>query len=284
MKDYFVETAAYNRAFQGQNVVFVGRKGSGKTANILKLTSTLREDPRNLVCVIKPIAYELEGIVELMRGYQERNQKGYVIESLWEFLIYSEIAKVPIAQIINRSSGQTFEYEKDLVSFCQDFEDLLNEDFTIRLEKCVARLIPTPNRREKSQSVEQFRASISEGIHKNVLGKLQSALDKAFKEKLRVAILVDNLDKAWDKSSDFDHLAQFLLGLLAVADRIPEAFKKESSRRKPVNLSLVLFIRSDIFSHIMNQAREPDKISHSKLSWKDAELLLRVIEERFVAS
>ena len=54
LKDYFVETGAYNQALQGQNVVFVGRKGSGKTANLFKLDSTLGEDPRNLVCVIKP--------------------------------------------------------------------------------------------------------------------------------------------------------------------------------------------------------------------------------------
>ena len=50
LKDYFVETGAYNQALQGQNVVFVGRKGSGKTANLFKLDSTLGEDPRNLVC------------------------------------------------------------------------------------------------------------------------------------------------------------------------------------------------------------------------------------------
>lgn len=63
LENYFVETAAYNQALNGQSIIFVGRKGSGKTANLLKLGSTLRQDPRNLVCVIKPIAYELEGIV-----------------------------------------------------------------------------------------------------------------------------------------------------------------------------------------------------------------------------
>lgn len=282
--DYFVETAAYGEALQGHNVVFVGRKGSGKTANLFKLSSALGEGLRNLVCVIKPIAYELEGIVELIKRYKERDRKGYVIESLWKFLIYSEIAQVAVDRIRNRPSQQIFEHERDLVSLYQKFEDLLNEDFTIRLEKCVEKLIQTSDREKNQQNVEQFRAAISEEIHRNVLGKLRSALGKALKETHRVAILVDNLDKAWGKNSDFNHLSQFLLGLLAVADRIPGEFRKEDARRQSVNLSLALFIRSDIFGHIKGQAKEPDKIPYSRLSWKDSELLLRVIEERFVAS
>jgi len=284
LQDYFVETVAYNQALQGQNVVFVGRKGSGKTANLYKLSSKLGEGLRNLVCVIKPVAYELEGIVELIKRYKERDRKGYVIESLWKFLIYSEIAKVTVDRIRNRPTEHILEDEKDLISLYEKFEDLLNEDFTIRLEKCVEKLIQTSDKEEIQQNVEQFRAAISEEIHRNVLGKLRSALGKALKKTHRVAILVDNLDKAWGRNSDFDHLSQFLLGLLAVADRIPGEFKKENSRRESVNLSLALFIRSDIFSHIKNQAKEPDKIPYSRLSWKDSELLLRVIEERFVAS
>lgn len=284
LKEYFVETGAYNQALQGQNVIFVGRKGSGKTANLFKLESMLGEDPRNLVCVIKPISYELAGIVELLKRYKGLDRKGYVIESLWKFLIYSEIAKVAIDRITNRPSSQNFTHETDLVSFYESHGELLNEEFTIRLEKCVEKLIQTPDGEEDSQNVEQFRRSISEEIHKNVLGKLRTVLGKALVETNRVAILVDNLDKAWGRSSDFDHLAQFLLSLLAVANEIPGEFKKQNSRRESVNLSLALFIRSDIFSHIKGQAQEPDKIPHSRLSWNDPELLLRVIEERFVAS
>lgn len=284
LENYFVETAAYNQALNGQSIIFVGRKGAGKTANLLKLGSTLREDPRNLVCVIKPIAYELEGIVELIKRYKERDQKGYVVESLWKFLIYSEIAKIAINKINTRPSGQIFPHENELVQFAKSYTGLLDEDFTIRLERSVENLIGLSEAKYNTQSVEQFRISISEAIHKSIIGHLRLALFKALKETHRVAILVDNLDKAWDKSSDFDHLAHFLLGLLAAASRIPDEFRKEHLHRKTVNLSLALFIRSDIFYRIMSQAREPDKISYSKLSWQDRELLLRVIEERFVNS
>ena len=43
-------------------------------------------------------------------------------------------------------------------------------------------------------------------------------------------------------------------------------------------------MRSHIFDKIVNTADEPDKISYTRLTWADPELLLRVIEERYISS
>lgn len=284
VEDYFVETTAYREALHGSNIIFVGRKGSGKTANLFKLESDLSNDPRNLVCVIKPIAYELESIVELLRRYSERDQKGYVIESLWKFLIYTEMGSAAIERINNRASGEIFENEKDLVKFNQETDGLLNEDFTIRLERTVGNIINTSRPSQKDGSMEEFRGAISEAIHKGVLSKLRVALGLALKKTEHVAVLVDNLDKAWDKTSNLSNLAQFLLGLLGAAGRIPIEFTHKDERRESLNINLIIFLRSDIFYRITEQAREPDKIKYTKLNWQDPELLLKVIERRFVSS
>ena len=284
IEDYFVETTAYTEALQGNNIIFVGRKGSGKTANLFKLENNLSNDPRNLVCVIKPIAYELEGIVELLRRYNERDEKGYLIESLWKFLIYTEMGRAAIERINNRASGEVFENEKDLVQFNKETDYLLNEDFTIRLERTVENIIKYPRPSTRDGSMEEFRGAISEAIHKGVLSKLRIALGLALKKTERVAVLVDNLDKAWDKTSNLANLSQFFLGLLGAAGRIPVEFQHKDSRRESLNINLIIFLRSDIFYRIMEQAREPDKIRYTKLSWKDPALLLKVIEERFISS
>jgi len=102
--------------------------------------------------------------------------------------------------------------------------------------------------------------------------------------KQRVAVLMDNLDKAWDKQSDIDTFSNLLLGLLAAASRLTSDFHRSANKLHPVNLSLAMFLRSDIFYHVMTAAREPDKIDHTLLVWQDDELLLRVLEERFVRS
>jgi hypothetical protein len=109
-------------------------------------------------------------------------------------------------------------------------------------------------------------------------------LGKCLFEKNRVAILIDNLDKAWDKDYDINALSEFFLGLLSATSRMPIEFGHEDSRRKPISLTLAVFLRSDIFHQIMDVAREPDKIPYSRILWDDKELLLRVLEERYAAS
>lgn len=281
VKDYFVETVPFQEALEGTHTLFVGRKGTGKTANFLKAASTLQIDKRNLVCVIKPVAYDLQGIVTLLRRYKQRDTKGYAVESLWKFLLFTEIANAS-ADAIRRKppSAQTPE-ETDFLSFLQKEDQIAIPDFTIRLERCVEALLSTP---EAERGAETARLAISEALHQGALKRLRTALGSVLRTKKRVAVLVDNLDKAWDKQGDLDSLAEFLLGLLSGAARLPVEFKHEDARREPVALTLTVFLRSDIFYKLLTVAREPDKIAYSKISWDDNELLLRIIEERFASS
>lgn len=281
VQDYFVETAPYHEAISGNSIIFVGRKGTGKTANLIKMSSVLREDTRNLVCIIKPIAYELQGIVELLRRYKEKDTKGYVLESLWKFLIISEMAVSAVQEILNRPSAIIYDHEVPLMALYDRPDGLLKEDFTVRLEKCVMALMAL--NQSAIKTVEGLRLAISEAIHRSILSELRVVLGRALKEKKRVSILIDNLDKAWDKQSDLLLLSEFLLGLLSVANRITAEFSREQGTRLSVNISLTIFLRSDIFYKVMQIAREPDKIRYTKLIWNDRELLLRVIDERLMA-
>lgn len=283
-EDYFVETAAFTQALQGKTVIFVGRKGAGKTAILLKLAETLRRDPRNLVCVIKPVAYELAGLVELLKRYKELDQKGYVVESLWKFLLYSEIARTAVHRISSRPSADVFPHETELVDLYTRSDQSLDADFTIRLERCARRLLDEKSQGPGASSSEDFRIGISEAIHKGMIGELRTVLGKALQDFQRVAILVDNLDKAWEKRADLAVLSEFLLGLLSAARRLPAEFSSPGWRKTGVNVSLSVFLRSDIFYQVMGVAREPDKIPFEKLSWQDPELLIRVIEERLIAN
>jgi hypothetical protein len=281
INEYFVETAAYREALQGKHTVFVGRKGSGKTANLLKLEAQLAKNRNNLVCVIKPVGYELEGILQLFEKYKERDAKGYAIESLWKFLLYSEIANA-LSRKLESSPNRAVKPEEAIVlqMLKRDGGKLAGE-FTVRLERCVKALLESKSR---DGTVEQGRLAISEALHAGLLGELRLALGRALSGYDAVVVLIDNLDKTWDKQSDLRNLAEFLLGLLGAASRVSYDFKHRDSRRESINLSLTIFLRSDIFYKLLDVAREPDKILHSKIDWRDSELLIRVIEERFSAS
>jgi hypothetical protein len=134
---------------------------------------------------------------------------------------------------------------------------------------------------DKAASTEMQRLRISELLHGDLLPKLRLLIGAVLNRKQKVAILVDNLDKAWDQRADLATLSQLLFGLLSVSGRISQEFDKSGLWRTPANVSLVLFLRSDIYAHVITYAKERDKLPVRFIYWDDPRLLLRVIEERF---
>lgn len=81
-----------------------------------------------------------------------------------------------------------------------------------------------------------------------------------------MAVLIDNLDKTWERGVDFAQLSHFLLSLLVTAGRLESDFSKQQRNLPPVNLTLAIFLRTDIYDVITEFAREPDKISPQRVN------------------
>ena len=278
LSEYFVETSSFREVLERKATVFVGRKGTGKTANMIEAAARLRGDKRNLVCEMKPTSYELGGIAELIRKTQESSEQGYVVESLWKFLVYSEIACAAYAEIRQRPvlpTSETDEYR--FLAFMEGEGSFLRDELTTRLETAVDRLLQV----ERQRGIGDQRAAISEALHRGILLELREHLGRVLSQKRRVAVLVDNLDKTWQRGADIDNMAIFLLGLLSSVNRISDEFAASDRWRRPAAVTLAVFVRNDIYEHVARVAREPDKIPVSRLYWDDGELLLRVIEERY---
>ena len=278
--EYFIPTVAYDDAVKGNQTVFVGRKGSGKTANLMKLEDELSRHQPNLVCVIKPQGYQMQGIVDLLKQYQHRNVKGYAIESLWKFLLLTEIANTAFNNLENSPSGPIDAVERSFCDFVRKNAEIICEDFSTRLETCAQNLEGAI----VESNDENSYLPVSEALHSGILKQLRAELGKCLSKKQRVAILVDNLDQAWERQNDIEALSEILWGLLDVAKQFPDELQRQDSRRQSIQLSLAIFLRSDIFYRIRKVAREPDKMPYSLLSWDDTELLCRIIEERFSSS
>lgn len=280
VRDYFVETTFYRDALNGRQGIFVGRKGAGKSATFFKLAATLNADRRNLVCLIKPLAYEMYGMVDLLKKYLSINLRSYVIESIWKFLLYSELALAVERSIHERPSEQIHGSELNLVAVLDQNNEMLRQDFSVRLERCITSMLHSSGASSSSE-IEAHRNAIAQALHSGIIKRLREVLVEALSEKQRVAILVDNLDKAWDKQGDIDVLSEFILGLLGATSRVSDDFSNVGPKRQTINVSLAVFLRADIFYKVISLAREPDKIVYSKLTWNDDEMLLAVVDERF---
>ena len=276
---YFIQTAAYKDALLSNHSIFIGRKGTGKTASLLQLAEEIGSDTRNHVCVIKPVAYEMEGLLRVLSDATAISEQGYLLESIWKFLIYTELAKSYHEMLDKKPPFYSKTVaEKDFIRFVDTYSNLILLDFSVRLEDVVNAL----QNRELTASTQAQRVSISESLHESILSQLRKHLGKILSTKKRVAVLVDNLDKAWDPQSNIAGLSAFIFSLLAVGGRITEDFQKTGYWRQPVKLSITIFLRSDVYAQARQFAKEKDKLPVRAIVWDDQETLRRVIEERFI--
>lgn len=282
LDDYFVPTSEYESVLSSRSVLFVGRKGVGKTANMIEAARALGEDRKNLVCVIKPVDYELTGLVDVLRRYRGKESRNYLIENMWKLLIYTELARTLIQSAETRPSGIS---PRGALADLRDFVDQripsVREDFALRLEQIVESLLQEarPDTRGIGMSRDNIGAALGGVLMRDLRERLEAAL--AYHE--RVAILIDNLDKAWERHTDLDDLSQLILGLLTTVGRVAGEFRMGTGYND-LTFSLAVFLRDDIYQHLIRVAREPDKIKASSITWDDRNLLFRIIDERFVAS
>ncbi|WP_240746274.1 P-loop ATPase, Sll1717 family [Lysinibacillus sp. S2017] len=275
--DYFIETSEYNEALTSQQILFVGRKGTGKTANLIKLTDTFNHDKRNFVIVIQPFGHEFEGILQIMKKLISSSEKGHLIENIWKYLIYTEISKQYFDFLENQPHHYAFtEDENNFIEYYKNNYKFINADFTLRLENILTIIFE----KGTSTSLEDTRSKISEILHESIITNLRLHLGKILNKKEKVVVLIDNLDKTWSDNEDLEQLSLLLFGLLNVTHKISDDFKKQNYKHNSVNLALIVFLRSDIFNRVLSFAPEQDKIPFKHLSWNDSSQLFRVIENR----
>ena len=271
--DYFVDTAALGEAIKSNYTIFIGRKGTGKSALLYKLWYDFGKSKKNHVCIIKPLAYEISGLIQIIKSTIEDSVRSYFIESLWKYLLYTELTKSIYEKIKDRPAYVDLSNEEmDFIEFTERNKDKILLDFWSRFENIIKKCS------ELSENEKNAKMKVSEYLHDTLVSKMRDLLRQRIDDFDKVVILVDNLDKTWKFGNDIEELSQFLLGLLSVSNRINEELHPKSIKS---SFSLIIFLRSDIFLYIYKSARERDKIKYHTLVWNDKELLLCVIEKRF---
>ena len=278
LANYYVETATFREVLSGASRVYVGSKGTGKSATVLRAEAALRQDKRNLVCSITPAGYDLNGLVRLLAGYEQLDEKGYVAESLWKYLLLTELALAVETDLATRPAGVVPETpEWELLNYIAANREWMKADFAVRLEQTVDRLIGSG----RGSNMADQRSRVAEALHAGPLRQLRELLVPALAVRERVFIIVDNLDKAWDKGADIPQLSRLILALLACMDAFRHDLQREGSG---IPVSLSLFIRNDIYAAVAALAREPDKLPVRRMTWEDELPLIEIINRRYEAS
>lgn len=268
---YFIATNEFEAVLAARAQVFTGRKGTGKTATMLQSVEQLKRDRRNLVVPIKPSSYDLAALLQVLRTVGRGPSLDYLLLNLWSYLISTEIALKILDLAEERPAGLGGSAEVGvLAAVVGDLKVSRDADLAVRLDEIVSAI----------GGEEDFAEALRVRWQDRLLGALWGAL-RPFQ---RVAVVIDNLDKTWERGQDFEMLSQFILSLLVTSGKLQHTFERKRGARPPVQLSLAVFLRTDIYDFIIGYAREPDKISPQSVQWQDEELLVRVLEERYEAN
>ena len=277
--EYFVETSAFYRALQDPLTILLGRRGTGKTAIMYAIRSERRKRRGHHVTVLKPIGYETHGLIRVLEEVRERSERGFLIESLWKYLIYSEIASDVRAEILERPVYQTKTSEEE--SFLEYYDrntDILKPPFSERIERAISSLQGVGN----IADAREQRLRISEDLHSSLINELRRHIGAVLARSESLSLLIDGLDEPWSPGEHVGRLADLIGGLLGVVQYIPSDFRRSSSKVEPVNATVTVLLRSDIFAFIQPLIPEQDKLPIVRVTWDDEELLLRVLEERML--
>jgi energy-coupling factor transporter ATP-binding protein EcfA2 len=274
--EYYVNTAHQESIIKSEYNIVVGRKGSGKTATLYYLKVVLGKDIRNEVITIKPMNFEIDGLVELLKKLKNDFETGFIIQAIWKFLIYSEIAKHIYSSVAEKPLYALDVVDKQIMRFVEKNSAIILTDFSTRLENELIKLDVLESVSEQSE----FRQKISEILHENIIKELKDLIISYMSKRKRLVVLIDNLDKNWRKGSNIEMVSKFILGLLGVIGRMAKELKGSPKKPNDFDLNLVIFLRSDIFKNVLLFAREPDKIEFMRLRWDDEETLFRVLTKR----
>lgn len=270
--DYFVEYESYQKAFNRECSIIVGRKGSGKSALYIKLLNDYLDVNDIYNVTIKPDSEELLENVEFSKLYYNERSKKKFLFTVWEFVFLSKLLKSIVEKINNLLN---YNYEEDeVIIFNKENLEKLNLNFY-----GVIKLLNDNIKLENTDSTQVLSL-----LYKDYIEPLTNIINRYFigKKYKKIHLLCDNLDKTWDSKNDLSLQSDMILALFEFTGKIPQIINNNN-----INISTILFLREDIYNYILKNSREPDKliIKSSFINWSNYPYKLKqIIERRFIYS
>ena len=254
--DYFVETPEYRDAIaaSGRRMIFIGRRGSGKSANFQAIREALREHPSRITVELAPDDYELERIsLFLDNHYSDANPK-LLYRNIWNYVLTTEIVKA-LAEKTDRLYWSPGDQDRtNLFQYYESNRSALELDFGSRITAALTTAFDGPSRGPKEQPGGETETALNELRDYRITPQLR---DFARREGISFYIVADDLDKHWRPRTQ--QSIEMLTGLMDEADRLQRFFGDQ--------LKVVMFLREDIFDVLAQADEDLPKRSFWRMEW-----------------
>ena len=256
---YFVQTKEFDDAIEGRRTIFIGRRGSGKSANFQAIRADISERARLVDVEILPDDFQLERITEFLERATDLPDPQLVFQSIWNYVLTTEILKA-LAEKTNRLFSSPDEVARNTLRQVYDGDyERLALDFGSRVVFALNRVMPpTPH-----MTVEERRLNAEEALKALRNYDLGRRLrDFARDEGITFFIVADDLDKHWRANTK--QSMELLLGLIAEVGRMQRFFGEY--------LKIVLFLREDIYDVLIRNDEDMPKRDILRMEWTPANL------------
>jgi hypothetical protein len=263
------------------DLVPVGRKGSGKTALFIQLRDKIRRDKRNVVVDLRPEGYQLIKLKEDILAYLSEGSRQHMITAFWEYLILLEVAYKLLEkdQYTHKHNHEIGELYLELRSTYKVDDFSVEGDFSERLAVLSHRISDDYITKYSIGTQQKLTTEqVTELLYRHDLAKLRGLISEYLERKGTVWILFDNLDKGWS-TQGVDEMDATVLRCLIDASRKIE----REMRRADRSLHCIVFVRNDVYEHVMRHSADYGKEMRAVLDWTEPDLLREMLRLRLVS-
>lgn len=280
LSNYFLPTDEYNRALRGEVNLVVGRKGTGKTALWIEVRDRIRANKANIVVDLKPEGYQLLKLKEDMLTHLTDGASQHLLTAFWEYLILLEIARKILEKDkrVYQHNHLIRDQYLSLDSAYKSEQFSTEGDFSERLLALSMRIAQDyVSKYGSSDGTKLTTSQVTELVYTHDIRDLREQVTRYLAHKSGVWILFDNLDKGWS-TQGVDVTDATVLRCLVDSGR---KLERDFQRAERV-LHCIVFIRNDVYTHVMQHSADYGKEMRATLDWTDGDLLRELIRRRVV--
>ncbi len=277
LKAYFLKTGQYQQAKQGYARLVIGRKGSGKTAIFYAYKDSFGNSRSRFVLDLKPEGHQFtklrESVLEkLTPGLQE-----HTMTAFWNAILLAELAhkitedEEPWA---SRDPERRKRYEA-VALIDSKLGHAERGDFSERLFAFVNSI---SNACKKLGGVPS-PSQLTELLYVKDIPQLNCAVANYLGDKDEVALVIDNLDKGWPTRGTTASDVLIIRTLLEATRKLQGQLEEQG-----VRFHCLVFLRNDIYEHLVRETADKGKDTAIILDWADTELFKELFRLRAIAS
>ena len=257
--DYFVQTKEFDDAIEGRRSIFIGRRGSGKSANFQAIRAEISDQHNTVSVEILPDDFQLKKITSFLEHANALPDPRLTFQSIWNYVLTTEMLKA-LAEKTDRLYHSPDDVSRNNLRYIYDSEyDNLALDFGSRAVLALEKVMPSSH----EMTFEQRRLNAEEELRSLRNYDLNTRLRNfARDEGITFFIVADELDKHWRANTALS--IDLLLGLIVEVAKMQRFFEKY--------LKIVLFLREDIYDVLTRYDDDFPKRDILRMEWTSSNL------------